>query len=158
MIVVVIHSKTRIMVENDMDLWQRIREVKGDLTRTEAHLPHIVQGAIDYWDQHPHSAMESLESIAHALPFKFAQVAIREIVMQWKSKANYSWRAGGSADHCFLSALFLSGNEDLAEETFVANCLSSILEKSQRARSDTVDAELKFASLLAAARRHGRHG
>lgn len=68
-----------------------------------------------YWDVHPHSAMEMLEYTVNNLPVSLANPLVRTVVRGWKQRPNYSPDAGGNADHCYLAALILSENFDLAE-------------------------------------------
>jgi hypothetical protein len=83
----------------------------------------------DYWDLHPHSAMEWLESVTKALPLPLAHATVRQVVTAWKRKPTYDPDAGGSADHCYLSALILSENYDLADQPWAARVLPSTLDK-----------------------------
>lgn len=129
------------------ELWESIRRVEKsdnpDVIASERAF--IVPKAKEYWDQHPHSAMETLECIAEVFPIDIAKEIVREIVLDWKSRPNYSWRAGGSADHCFLSALLLTGNADLADDEFLDKCFGSVIEKASRPRSRTKNIREKSA-------------
>jgi len=123
------------------ELWDSICRVeKSDDSRViSSEGTFIVPKAKKFWDQSPHGAMETLECIAEVFPIAMAKEIVREIVLDWKSRPNYSWRAGGSADHCFLSALLLSGNGDLADDDFLEECLKSVVEKARSPRSRTKD-------------------
>jgi hypothetical protein len=91
----------------------------------------------DYWDLHPHSAMEWLESLAMKLPLPLAHAVVRQVVMAWKKKPTYDPDAGGGADHCYLSALILSENYDLADHRWAARVLPYTLDKElKRPRFD----------------------
>lgn len=95
----------------------------------------LVPPMIDYWDVHAHSAMEMLEVCAMRLPVSLAHALVRSVVLGWRKKPTYSPDAGGSADHCYLSALILSENFDLAEHPWIEN----------RVLSYTLDKELKYS-------------
>jgi hypothetical protein len=83
----------------------------------------------DYWDLHPHSAMEMLEFVTVRLPLPLAHATVRQVVTAWKKKPTYYPEAGGSADHCYLSALILSENFDLADQPWATRVLPSTLAK-----------------------------
>lgn len=85
-----------------------------------------------YWDIHPHSAMEALEQTVLSLPIKLAKPLVSKVVQTWKSKSNYDPDAGGSADHCYLSALILSDNYALADQPWAKQILTRVLEKEMR--------------------------
>lgn len=82
-----------------------------------------------YWDVHPHSAMEMLEYSTFRLPVPLAHALVREVVTNWKQKPTYDPEAGGNADHCYLSALILSENFDLADSGWVDRVLEKTLKK-----------------------------
>jgi len=88
----------------------------------------------EYWDHHPHSAMECLERVATVLPLPLAHAIVRQIVAAWKKKPTYDPDAGGPADHCYLSALILSENFDLADQAWAARVLPSTLSKELKYR------------------------
>jgi hypothetical protein len=102
-----------------------------------------------YWDVHPHSAMEVLESAVHSLPLELAHPLVRTVVLAWRKKATYSPDAGGAADHCYLSALILSENYDLADHTWAKRVLPYALDKDLKYRREMRDREPKLALLKA---------
>jgi hypothetical protein len=102
-----------------------------------------------YWDVHPHSAMEVLEAAVHNLPLELAHPLVRTVVLAWRKKATYSPDAGGTADHCYLSALILSENYDLAEHPWAKRVLPYTLDKDLRYRREMRDRGRKLALLEA---------
>jgi hypothetical protein len=76
-----------------------------------------------YWDVHPHSAMEMLESTVNNLPVSLANPLVRAVVRGWKQRPNYNPDAGGNAGHCYLAALILSENFDLAEPEWASRVM-----------------------------------
>ena len=101
-----------------------------------------------YWDVHPHSAMEMLESAVRELPVSVAQPMVREVVREWRKNPSYDALAGGSAGHCYLSALILSDNYDLAEPELVKAELSGCLKKELAENRNWRDAEEKRRLLI----------
>ena len=89
----------------------------------------LVPVLIAYWDVHPHSAMEMLEWSVIRLPLSLSHALVRRVVSRWREKETYDPKAGGSADHCYLSALILSENLDLAEHPWVDDVLPRTLDK-----------------------------
>lgn len=89
----------------------------------------LIPWIILFWDVHPHSAMEMLEYITMRLPVSLAHAFVRKVVLGWRSKDSYDPNAGGGAGHCYLSALILSENFDLAEDPWVERVLSYTLDK-----------------------------
>ena len=100
-----------------------------DRAEWEGIVDEMVPLVIAYWDAHPHSAMEMLEVTVSFLPVRLAHALVRLVVRGWKAKLNYNPTAGGSADHCYLSALILSDNYDLADQPWGADLLPSTLNK-----------------------------
>lgn len=96
-----------------------LRELAGELA------PVLVA----YWDVHPHSAMEMLESSVLRLPLSLSHALVRKVVSGWREKETYDPEAGGSADHCYLSALMLSENFELADRPWVDTVLPYTLDK-----------------------------
>lgn len=82
-----------------------------------------------YWDLHPHSAMEMLQYIVMRLEVSLASAFVRQVVSGWKRKDSYDPTAGRSADHCYLSALILSENYDLADQPWAQEVLPRTLSK-----------------------------
>jgi hypothetical protein len=82
-----------------------------------------------YWDVHPHSAMEMLEALALDLPLSLAHPLVRNVVLAWRAKSTYDPDAGGNANHCYLSALILSENYDLAEHPWAERVLPYTIDK-----------------------------
>lgn len=113
----------------------RTSELSGKLNNSEdpsewRELAHeLAPLMVDYWDIHPHSAMEMLEYSAMRLPLSLAHAFVRKVVLGWRQKETYNPDAGGGADHCYLSALILSENFDLAERPWVDRVLPYTLEK-----------------------------
>lgn len=95
----------------------------------------LIPAMIDYWDVHPHSAMEMLEVCTMRLPVPLAHAFVRSVVLGWRRKPTYSPDAGGGADHCYLSALILSENFDLAEHPWIEGGILA----------QTLDKELKYS-------------
>lgn len=126
-----------------------LREVENtnDLTVLDDKYQDILPKLKKYWDVHPHSSMEYLQNAAEKFPLEIARKLIREVVLDWKKRPNYSWQAGGNADHCFLSALFLTGNYDLAEKDLILKNGNSILRKAEDYGIRVKDAEEKIKLL-----------
>jgi hypothetical protein len=89
----------------------------------------LIPVMIAYWDVHPHSAMEMLEYSTMRLPLPLSHAFVRKVVLGWRQKANYDADAGGGADHCYMSALILSENFDLAEHPWADRVLPYTLDK-----------------------------
>jgi hypothetical protein len=106
----------RLKEAEDLEEWR-------DLSR------QLIPLMIAYWDVHPHSAMEMLEYCTMQLPVSLAHAFVRKVVLGWREKATYNPDAGGAADHCYLSALILSENFDLAEHPWVDRVLPYTLDK-----------------------------
>jgi len=113
------------------DSWALIEKVRTSEDSKELReiCRNLTPLLIAYWDIHPHSAMESLECVARDLPLPLAHSVVRQVVTAWRQKATYDPNAGGSADHCYLSALILSENYDLAEHPWADSLLESTLRK-----------------------------
>ena len=102
---------------------------------------------IAFWDVHPHGAMEYLEQAVLNLSVELAKPFVREVVLAWRNKSNYDPDAGGGADHCYLSALILSDNFDLADSPWVEKVLPKTLEKELNYKREMRDYDRKFALL-----------
>jgi len=100
---------------------------------------------IAYWDVHPHSAMEMLEVFAHCLPVDLAHSLVRSVVLGWREKPKYDPDAGGTADHCYMSALILSENYDLAEHPWAERVLPHTLDKELNYERPMRDTDRKRA-------------
>lgn len=96
-----------------------------------------------YWDYHPHSAMEVLEQAVLNLSVELAKPLVRDVVLAWRKKPTYRPDAGGSADHCYLSALILSDNSDLAEYPWAEGVLPRTLDKELNDRDRMRDYDRK---------------
>ena len=107
----------------------------------------LIPVLIAYWDEHPHSAMEMLEVTVKNLSIELAKPLVREVVLAWRNKPDYDPDAGGNADHCYLSALILSDNFDLAESPWVKRVLPKTLEKELKYKREMQDYDRKFALL-----------
>ncbi len=131
------------------EIWESICKIEktNDIELIAAERDFVCPKAKEFWNDHPHSAMELLECIAEVYPIKVAHALVREIVLDWQSRKNYSWKAGGSADHCFLSALLLTGNGDLADDDFISKCLDSVIKKAEHPRNRNKDSKEKVALL-----------
>ena len=113
----------------------RVSQLAGQLDKSED--PHewrevvheLIPLMIEYWDLHPHSAMEMLEYSVMRLPISLAHAFVRKVVLGWREKSTYNPDAGGGADHCYLSALILSENFDLAEHPWVDRVLPYTINK-----------------------------
>lgn len=125
----------------DRDVRNRVSQLAQLLRETEDPkewmriTQELVEPMIAYWDVHPHSAMEMLEVCTMALPVAVAHAFVRNVVLGWRKKPTYSPDAGGSADHCYLSALIFSENFDMAEHPWV----------DQRVLRYTLDKELNYS-------------
>ncbi len=118
--------------EFDLDrVWKLVRllEASEDLDEWANILTELTPMLIAYWDYHPHSAMEALEQAVLNLSVELSKPLVREVVSAWRKKPNYDPNRGGSAGHCYLSALILSDNFDLAEYPWAEKELPSALEK-----------------------------
>lgn len=121
-------------------------EDPAEWRRISAELIPIVTA---YWDVHPHSAMEVLEYAVLHLPVDLAHALVRSVVLAWRKKPSYSPDAGGAADHCYLSALILSENYDLAEHPWVERVLPGSLDKDLKWSREMRDRERKLALIRA---------
>jgi hypothetical protein len=91
----------------------------------------LVSLMITYWDITPHGSMEMLEVFARELPVSLGHGLVRRVVLGWREKQTYDPTAGGSADHCYLSALILTENYDLAEHPWAEQLLRSTIDKER---------------------------
>lgn len=68
------------------ELWDSIcrLEKSDDPNVISSERAFIVPKAKQYWDKHPHSAMETLECIAEVFPIATARDIVREIVLDWR--------------------------------------------------------------------------
>jgi hypothetical protein len=89
--------------------------------------------------------MEMLEVFAHCLPVDLAHPLVRSVVLGWREKPTYDPDAGGSADHCYMSALILSENYDLAEHPWAERVLPPTLDKELNYERPMRDADRKRA-------------
>lgn len=87
----------------------------------------VIKSLIEGWSEGPHSSMELLVCAADAYPLPIANKIVKNVVTAWKGHPDYSWVAGGSADYCYLAALCLSANGNLAEPGLVAKCKETVL-------------------------------
>lgn len=114
---------------------ERASELVALLEKTEdpkerhALANEVVPVLVAYWDVHPHSAMEMLEYTTFRLELSIAHAVVRSVVQEWKKKPTYDPTAGGSADHCYMSALILSENYDLADQPWGQEMLFETLGK-----------------------------
>jgi hypothetical protein len=136
------------------DLIQRIGSA-GNAPEARSLAEHVVPGLIAYWDRHPHSAMEVLEWAVREMPLALSHAVARRVVEAWKRKPTYDPDAGGSADHCFLSALILSENLDLADPEWARRLLPRTLQKDEDGRrlqgKPDADARLEIVRVLSRA-------
>jgi hypothetical protein len=107
-----------------------------DVALLHAEKPVLFQSLAAAWRDSPHVAMELLESVVLKFPFPFPgdrvrvlADLVREVVTLWKANGNYSWQAGGGADHCYLTALLLSQNASLAEDALYSKNVSHVRGK-----------------------------
>lgn len=123
------------------EVWDIIRRVENPnpFVNLQQERDNIKPLLIDLWDKDPHNAMEALEGAAEAFPLNLVQGLVKEVVQSWKTRNNYSWKAGGGADHCFLWALLITGNYEFIEEDFFNKCLSSIEYKLKNPRDRISD-------------------
>lgn len=131
------------------ETWEILKEIKDIASHHEVRekCNRLVPLLIAYWDIHPHSAMESLEYAARVLPLSIAHSVVRQTVMAWRQKSTYDPDAGGNANHCYLSALILSENYDIAEHPWADNILNKTLRKDldpTYGRRDMRDADAKL--------------
>ena len=96
---------------------------EAEINRLQASAASIL---IEHWVQSPHIAMEGLEICAISFPYENAVVLVRNVTERWKKMPDYSWSAGGNADHCFLAALLMTRNYDLVDENHYKKCSNSI--------------------------------
>ena len=109
-------------------LSHRLEEVE-DAAERRSLVERLLPLMDAYWDRHPHSAMEMLEYTVMRLEVSLAHAFVRAVVLGWKKKATYDPGAGGGADHCYLSALILSENYDLADQPWASHVLPQTLSK-----------------------------
>jgi len=109
-------------------LSHRLEQVE-DAAERRALVEQLLPLMDAYWDRHPHSAMEMLECTARRLEVSLAHAFVRKVVLGWRQKPGYDPRAGGAADHCYLSALILSENYDLADQPWASEVLPRTLSK-----------------------------
>jgi hypothetical protein len=121
----------------------RLSEDPAEWRRLSTELVPLL---IAYWDVHPHSAMEMLQSTVNNLPVNLANPLVRSVVRDWQKRPSYDPEAGGSADHCYLAALILSENYDLAEPEWAARVLPRM---PKDVRSGTRDEERKRGLIVA---------
>jgi hypothetical protein len=120
---------------NEEDIRSRASELTRQLEQSQESdeirqlAQQLIPVLIAYWDVHPHSAMEMLEWTVMCLPLPLSHAVTRKVVAGWKAKETYDPQAGGSADHCYLSALILSENFDLADRPWVDEVLPTTLRK-----------------------------
>ena len=135
-----------------LDPWAKIRRVdESDDDHVWAHEGISLTEALDLeWDRSPHCAMEALEYAAVVFPWEMAKVLVRDSTIAWTRKANYAWTAGASADHCFLSALLLTGNGDLVHPEHLTACREVVLRKALRPMERMRDSRLKLELLRSA--------
>ncbi len=99
----------------------------GQCDTSHAAIQRIIENLVAGWSQHPHSAMEYLVLAARVYPLSTAHRIIGDVVRQWRVRKDYSWKAGGNADHCFLAALCLSANGAFAEDLLIKKCAPTVL-------------------------------
>lgn len=110
----------------------------------------IVSNLIEGWQEGPHSSMELLVCAAETYSLPIANRIVRKVVTNWKQRDDYSWSAGGSADHCYLAALCLTANSDLADVSLVEKCKNTVLslyskqDEWRSERSVDLDSKTKF--------------
>jgi len=100
------------------------KDLIGGRLATDEVQRHLIMS----WFENPHSAMKCLESAALVYPLMFAGKLVDTVVTTWKVLPNYSWQAGEDADHCYLAALCLTGNVNLAEQDLLAKCTQTVLK------------------------------
>lgn len=121
-----------------------------EIDTPQSTIEKIIVNLIDGWKEGPHSSMELLVCAAEAYPLPIANRIVREVVSNWKVRDDYSWSAGGSADHCYLAALCLTANSDLADTDLVVKCKKTVLsiysdkDESRRQRSVDLESKTKF--------------
>jgi len=112
--------------------WNMIRAAEHTDDEKQLHqlAGDLVELIVTTWgDANPHNAMESLEGAAIALPFPFAHTVIREATLAWRKRPDYNPEAGGNADHCYLSALAMTENYDLAEHPWADRVATKCVQK-----------------------------
>ena len=138
---------------SEVNVWQQTGQLMSLLCASEdpnewanisAELTPVL---IAFWDVQSHSAMECLEQAVLNLSVELAKPFVREVVLAWRNKPDYDPDAGGNADHCYLSALILSDNFDLAEYPWVEKVLPKTLEKELNYKREMRDYDRKFALL-----------
>ena len=133
------------------EIWDSIMRVQdsADPMVWQAEYSRLVPLLKASWS-HPHSAMELLECAAEVFPLALAKELVYEVVREWKEQPSYGWAAGGSASHCYLSALLLTGNVALADPELIAKYHDEVLRKARNPRARTRDADTKTNLLVAA--------
>jgi hypothetical protein len=113
------------------EAWTLIRRAEAvqDETELKDMAGKLAPMIIASWDVSPYSAMETLEGTTLALPLNLARTVIKESVEGWRRKPNYKASAHNDAGHCYLSALILSGNYDMAEHPWADGLLAYVLDK-----------------------------
>ena len=138
---------------SEVNVWQQTGQLMSSLRASEdpnewANISaELTPMLIAFWDVQPHSAMEMLEQAVINLSVELANPLVREVVLAWRNKPDYDPDAGGNADHCYLSALILSDNFDLAEDPWVEKVLPKTLEKELNYKREMRDYDRKFALL-----------
>jgi len=117
------------------DMLRAIRE-SDDPEALRSLAEHLVPLLVAYWDAHPHSAMESLLGAARDLPLGLAHPVVRMVVQGWRGKPTYDPTAGTGAQWCYLAALILSENYDLAEHPWADDLLAGTLTVGYRDMRD----------------------
>ena len=102
----------------------------------------LVPLLVDCWYQSPHNAMELLVLAATELPLELAHPVVRLVHRGWLEAPTYDPSAGGNADHCYLAALILSDNFDLAPQPWARDVLPKTTYWLSRTK-DMPDAEQK---------------
>jgi hypothetical protein len=145
-------------VRGEVSRLARLIDNSEDPKEWNNHIKELIPWLIAFWDVHPHSAMEMLEFTTMRLPIPLAHAFVRKVVLGWRKKDTYNPNAGGGAGHCFLSALILSENFDLAEDALLDKELTYTLDKELNySRFDRMrDGERKEAIVRSIAASTGR--
>lgn len=109
------------MNDNLQKAWKIIRSVQESPVLEDSFADQMVIHTALAWEEHPHSAMETLSGLAQTFHLRNSKRMVSSIVERWKQYPDYDWRAGGGADHCFLLGLLASGNADLASPDHLAS-------------------------------------
>ena len=118
-------NQVRSEVKRLVGLIDKSEDPKEWMNYTKELIPWMIL----YWDVNPHGAMEMLEYTTMRLPISLAHAFVRRVVIGWRAKETYNPNAGGGAGHCYLSALILSENFDLAEDALLEQVLTYTLDK-----------------------------